>query len=72
MLSKSFTKETAIKEKLKMAELITEASFIEKKHTSRYQAEMLMLEERVAKSKSKVKVFEEVAPRNFLWENNAS
>ena len=55
-----------------MAELITEASFIEKKHTSRYQAEMLMLEERVAKSKSKVKVFEEVAPRNFLWENNAS
>ena len=35
-----------------MAELITEASFIEKKHTSRYQAEKLMLEERVAKSKS--------------------
>ena len=33
--SKSSTKERAIKEKLKMAELMAEASFIEKKHTSR-------------------------------------
>ena len=49
--SKSSTKERAIKEKLKMAELMVEASFIEKKHTSRYQEEKLDLEEKVAKSK---------------------
>ena len=58
--SKSSTKERAIKEKLKMAELMAEASFIEKKRTSRYQAEKLELKEKVAKSKAKVKVFEEL------------
>ena len=39
---------------------MAEASFIEKKHTRRYQAEKLELEEKVAKSKAKVKVFEEL------------
>ena len=58
--SKSSTKERAIKEKLKMAELMAEALFIEKKHTSRHQAERLELEEKLAKSKAKVKVFEEL------------
>ena len=58
--SKSSARERAIKEKLKMAELMVEASFIEKKHTSRYQTEKLELEEKVAKSKAKVKVFEEL------------
>ena len=43
-----------------MAELMAEASFIEKKHTSRYQAEKLELEGKIAKSKAKVKVFEEL------------
>ena len=43
-----------------MAELMEEASFIEKEHTSRYQAEKLELEEKVAKSKAKVEVFEEL------------
>ena len=43
--SKSSTKERVIKQKLKMAELIIEASFIEKKHTNRYQAEKWDLEE---------------------------
>ena len=43
-----------------MAALIMETSFIEKKHTSRYQAEKLELEEKVAESKAKVKVFEEL------------
>ena len=56
---KSFTRERAIKEKLKMAELMAETSFIEKKHTSRYQAEKLEPEKNVAKSKAKVKVLEE-------------
>ena len=34
-----------------MAQLMAEASIIEKKHTSRYQAEKLELEEKAAKSK---------------------
>ena len=62
-----------------MAELMAEASFIEKKHTSRYQAEK---EEKVAKPKAKVKVFKELEQptialktsfaTNRMWENNAS
>ena len=55
--SKSSLKERAIRKKLKMAELMAKTSFIEKKHTSRYQAEKLELEEKVAKSTAKVKVF---------------
>ena len=43
-----------------MAELMAETSFIEKKHTSRYQAEKLEPEKNVAKSKAKVKVLEEL------------
>ena len=58
--SKSSTKERAIKEKLKMGELMTEASFIEKKLTSRYQAERLKLEKKATKFIAKVKVFEEL------------
>ena len=49
-----------VKEKPKMAQLMVEASFVEKKHTSRYQAEKLEIDEKVAKSKAKVKVFEEL------------
>ena len=41
-----------VKEKPKMAELMVEASFVEKKHTSRYQAEKLDIDEKVAKSKA--------------------
>ena len=71
--SKSSTKERAIKEKLKIAELMVEASFIEKKHTSRYQEEKLDLEEKVAKSKAKVKVFEELEqPTTALKMTSAS
>ena len=43
-----------------MAQLMAEASIIEKNHTSRYQAEKLELEGKAAKSKAKVKVFEEL------------
>ena len=39
---------------------MVEASFIENKHTSKYQGEKLELEGKVAKSKAKVKVFEEL------------
>ena len=58
--SKSSTKGRTIKEKLKMAEFMVEALFIEKKHKRRYQAEKLEFKEKVAKSKAKVKVFEEL------------
>ena len=57
--SKSSTRERAI-EKLKMAELMVETSFIEKKNRSRYQTEKLEFEEKVAKSSAEVKVFEEL------------
>ena len=57
--SKSSTKERAIKEKLKMAEW-QKASFMKEKHTGRYQAEKLKLEEKVAKSMAMAKVFEEL------------
>ena len=43
-----------------MTELMAEASFTEKRHTSRYQAEKLQLEETLAKFKAKDKVFEEL------------
>ena len=39
-----------------MAELMTETSFVKKKHSSRYKEEKLELEEKFAKSKSKVRV----------------
>ena len=61
-----------------MAKSMAEASFIEKKHTSRYQAEKLELGEKVAKSKAKVKVFEEVEQpttslkMSFVSRKNAS
>ena len=56
-----------------MAELIAEASFNEKKHTSRYQAETLELEEKLAKSKAKVKVFAELEqPKTELKTSFAS
>ena len=43
-----------------MAELMEKASFIKNKQTSRYLAEKLKFEEKVAKSKAKVKVFEKL------------
>ena len=46
-----------------MDELMAEASFNKKKHSSRYQAEALELEEKLAKSKAKVKVFAELDNR---------
>ena len=52
-LSKSSSKERAIKEKLRMGELIAEAWFMEKKHSSRNGAEKLELEGKVAKSRAK-------------------
>ena len=57
--SKATTKKRDIKEKLKMAAW-HKASFMNEKHTGRYQAEKLKLEEKVAKSMATTKVFEEL------------
>ena len=35
-------------------------TFVEKKHTNRYQTEKVEIEEKVAKSRAKVKVFEKL------------
>ena len=45
--SKSSSRERAIKEKLRMVELMAEVSFIEKKHSRRYEAGKLELEEMI-------------------------
>ena len=61
-----------------MVELMAEVSFIEKKHTSRYQTEKLELEEKVAKPKAKVNVFKELEQpttalkTSFATKRNAS
>lgn len=57
--SKSISMKRAIKKKLRMAELMTEASFMEKKHSSRYEAEKLELEEKVAMLRAKVRGLDE-------------
>ena len=44
----------ALKEKLKMAELLAEAEFIEKKQSAKINEKKLMLEEKLAKSKVKI------------------
>ena len=43
----------ALKEKLKMAELLAEAEFIEKKQSAKVNEVKLKLEEKLAKSKAK-------------------
>lgn len=57
--SKSISTKRAIKEKLRMAELMTEASFMEKKHSSRYEAEKPELEEKAAMLRAKVRGLDE-------------
>ena len=50
----------ALKEKLKMAELLAEAEFIEKKQPAKIKEKKLKLEEKLAKSKEKVKILEDL------------
>ena len=55
--SKSSTKERAMQEKLRVAELLAEADFLEKKRTAQYQAEVLQVEEKLAKAKARMNVY---------------
>ena len=53
------SKEKATQEKLREAELRTEASFIKKKREAELQAQSFRLEEEMAKAEAKVKIYEE-------------
>ena len=56
----------ALKEKLKMAELLAEAEFIEKKQSAKVNEVKLKLEEKLAKSKAKVKTLEDLRFIDFI------
>ena len=53
------SKEKAIQEKLRVAELRTEASFMKKKREAELQAESLRLEEEMVKAEARVKIYEQ-------------
>ena len=46
----------ALKEKLRMAELVTEVRFLEERQTAEFKTQKLKVEEQYAKSKTIVKV----------------
>ena len=56
--SKLSAKEKAIQEKVRVAELQAEASFMKKKRDAEWQAESLRLEEEMAKARARVKIYE--------------
>ena len=58
--SKSSTREKAVKEKLRVAELIAEASFTKKKRDAEYQAKALRMEEELAKARTRAQVYDDM------------
>ena len=58
--SKSSTREKAVEEKLRVAELIAEASFMKKRKDAEYQAEALRMEEELAKARARAKVYDDM------------
>ena len=52
-------KERAIEEKVRLADLQAEATFIQKKRYAELQAESLRIEKEMAKAQSRVKIYEE-------------
>ena len=58
--SKSSTREKAVEEKVRVAELIEEASFMKKKKDAEYQAEALRMEEEMAKARARAKVYDDM------------
>ena len=47
-----------------MAELKAEASFVEKKHATKYEAEALTIQEQLAKAEARAKIFEMMDPQS--------
>ena len=58
--SKSSTREKAVEEKLRAAELIAESSFIKKKRDAEYRAEAIKMEEELAKTRARAKVYNDM------------
>ena len=63
--SKSSTLEKASEEKLRVAELIAEASFMKKKRDAEYRAEALRMEEELAKARARPKVYNDMEGINL-------
>ena len=63
--SKSSTLEKAVEEKLRVAELIAEASFMKKKRDAEYRAEALRMEEELAKARARPKVYNDMEGINL-------
>ena len=57
--SKLSTKERAIEEKVQLADLQAEATFMQKKRYAELQAESYRIEEEIAKAQARVKIYEE-------------
>ena len=57
--SKLSTKERAMEEKVRLADLQAEATFMQKKRYAELQAESLQIEEEMAKAQARVKIYEE-------------
>ena len=60
MKSKVSSKAKAIKEKVKIAELLTEAEFMEKRRMMEMEAERLHIQENMAKAQAKFKIYEDL------------
>ena len=58
--SKSSTREKAVEEKLRVAELIAEASFMKNKRDAEYQGEAIRTEEELAKARARAKVYDDM------------
>ena len=58
--SKFSTQGKAVEEKLRVAELITEALFMKKKRDTEYQAEALRMKEELAKARARAKVYDDM------------
>ena len=57
---KSSARVKAVEEKLRVAELIAEASFMRKKRDAEYRAEALRMDKELAKSRARVKVYDDM------------
>ena len=65
-LEKTSVRERALEEKLKMAELLAEASFTEEKHAAIFNAEKLRQTEELAKLKARSQIFDEIENERYL------
>ena len=58
--SKSVKSEKALKEELRMAEMLTEMHFLDERQTTEFKAQNLNIKEQYVKSRARVKVLEDL------------